>query len=246
MVEQGDSVVAITKCRQALELDPDYLPARVLLGEIYLADDDFDGAIEALEAAFLMEPDYPGLRLRLAEAWTGQGRYDEARQALEFEAERCPNDPEVLMALGTCLYELGDSEQADSCFRDVIKSDGHSEPAHLYRGLCAFREDRDQEGIDHCLQALEQRPNDVSILHKLVLAYVKLGQIGHARRMNARLQRVHPDHPLARFLRKRLGWMVLIRCLKGVASPIAWVRALPSPLRRWIKSDLSPQSPACG
>jgi tetratricopeptide (TPR) repeat protein len=247
MVEQGDAAGATTKCLQALELDPDYLPARVLLGEIHLADDLFSEAVDALEAAFLMDPDYPGLRLRLAEAWMGQGRHEEARQALDYEANRFPNDAEVRMALGTCLYEMGDTDRADVCFREVLESNGESEPAHLYRGLCAFRQERDQEGIEHCLQALDQRGDDVPTMYKLVLAYVKLGQFSQARQMNARLQHAEPDHPLARSLRKGLGWMLLVRCLKGVASPVHnWIRALPLPLRRWVRADVSHRTPACG
>jgi Flp pilus assembly protein TadD len=78
----GDYEAAITRCRHTIDLDPEYLPARRLLGASYLRVDRAREALAALEGAAAIGDADPVVLSWLAHAKGVTGARDEARRLL--------------------------------------------------------------------------------------------------------------------------------------------------------------------
>lgn len=63
---RGQWAAAEDKCRQALELDPDDLMGREMLGDLLAEKGSLDGALEAYRAAFEKQPEKAALEQKLA------------------------------------------------------------------------------------------------------------------------------------------------------------------------------------
>ena len=79
----GEFGQAVSLLRQASELDPDYLPARLRLGEILLKDNQLNEAIAVYEATQAREPGEPYSMLGLARCDMDRELWSAACQKLE-------------------------------------------------------------------------------------------------------------------------------------------------------------------
>ena len=91
---KGQIALAEKAYRQALALDPDFMPAYYALAEMYLRDNRADKAIAQYEAALAKNPRQAGLHTILATIYDQQGQPDKSeqhyRQALEIAPEFAP------------------------------------------------------------------------------------------------------------------------------------------------------------
>ncbi len=79
--------------RQALDIDPDFLPAHINLALLCLTTNDFAGAIDHSERVLRLQPDLPASQMCMAMALRGQGHLDEAVRRFQRVVELAPNDP---------------------------------------------------------------------------------------------------------------------------------------------------------
>jgi len=79
----GEANQAVSLLRRTIELAPDYLPARLRLGEILLKNGRLKDAIAVFDAVQAKEPDEPYSLLGLARCDMDQELWTEARQKLE-------------------------------------------------------------------------------------------------------------------------------------------------------------------
>jgi len=97
----------------ALQENPDCLPAHVNLTFWYTSHKDFARAIHHGERAVEIAPDgIPG-RKNLAYAYINQGKQREAIHVLRPLAEHKVEDPDVWRALADCFEALGDTNNAE-------------------------------------------------------------------------------------------------------------------------------------
>ena len=81
---------------QALEIDPNFVPALINLGIANLATGDNAGAIAYAERALKLDPNLVNCHICIASALRAQGHFDEALRHLQQANEIQPNDPAVL------------------------------------------------------------------------------------------------------------------------------------------------------
>ena len=98
---------ARNKAQEALALDPEFAPARILLGKIYIEQGHYKPGSEQLEAVRAKHPENPEVVYLLAVAWEKQGRLEEAlagyqkAHALQRENLSCVTAAgEVMVAMG--------------------------------------------------------------------------------------------------------------------------------------------------
>jgi tetratricopeptide (TPR) repeat protein len=78
---KGDHVLAIERCRRAIEIEPDLIDAHQQLGMSALALGRLAEAVAALEAAAALNPHDKTIQNRLGVAYVRSGRPDDARTA---------------------------------------------------------------------------------------------------------------------------------------------------------------------
>jgi len=110
--------------REALELDPDYPPARYGLGRVFTETGFTDGAEEEFLRAIAVDSAYGEAYLGLGNLYYRLGRAEESerriRKAVRHGAGR---SPETLYLLGLFAERRGDREEAESRYRDALETD---------------------------------------------------------------------------------------------------------------------------
>ena len=82
-IKLGQVNEALELCEQAVEKDPNYYEARLLLGGLYSTLKVYDKAIEQYEAILSKKPNHPDASLYLAAVYSEQKKYDKAIKIFE-------------------------------------------------------------------------------------------------------------------------------------------------------------------
>jgi predicted Zn-dependent protease len=108
----GDLAGAREALEASLKLLPAQLPARILLGEVYLGLKDVKAAEDQFEAAMLLQPNSLDAQLGSAKAQIEQGSFTEALQQLQPLVQSQPNNAAVFDLLAQCYTGLGKASEA--------------------------------------------------------------------------------------------------------------------------------------
>jgi tetratricopeptide (TPR) repeat protein len=194
LVEMDDLFGAATKFRQALDLEPEAIRPKVMLGLICSQQGDLEAAIRYMEAALAEDQHYPNLRSQLGEVELRRGNLYVALRHLSLAVEDDPDDGMARMALGNCLLQLGRPDEAVQHFTRMIELEPDLAGPHHNLAVCRFLQGEFEEGIAHCLEALRIEPENVLVLHKLTLAYLHLGRWREAAEARNRGLALDPEH----------------------------------------------------
>ncbi len=118
---------AITESQQALQLNPNYPQAHLLLGKIYLIQGKKPEAIQEIHQALALDPNFRDGYISLAQIYLADKSYDQAEASLLKLVELNPNDAAAHTLLGNFYLERKDPGKAISEFNKVIQlnpSDG--------------------------------------------------------------------------------------------------------------------------
>ena len=200
---------------RSLALRPDYLPARVRLGQAYLELGRTDEAVPLFEAA-LAEPGLRGAALfGLGRAALARGDAAKAVEHLEAALAESPDASRVHYPLAMAYRSLGNTEQA----RAHLARRGDGDPRLVdplvddlaglltgtrtlyYRGIEALREGHYEVTVSAFTEALAREPGNVNARVTLARARFLAGDREGARgELDDALTR-DPDHALGLFLR---------------------------------------------
>jgi tetratricopeptide (TPR) repeat protein len=103
---RGKHQEAVMRFRQALVLQPDFGPARLLLGSSLLALHKNPEAVQELQRAVRLMPEQPEAYLQLARAYEASQNWLAATVELQKLVELAPENAEYSYQLGTALAKL--------------------------------------------------------------------------------------------------------------------------------------------
>jgi tetratricopeptide (TPR) repeat protein len=104
--QRGDHAKAVTRFRQALALQPNYGPSRLLLGSSLLALGKNAEAVHELKRAITLMPEQPQAHLQLARAYEASDNWMPAVQELQKLVQLAPQEPEYSYQLGKAWTKL--------------------------------------------------------------------------------------------------------------------------------------------
>jgi predicted Zn-dependent protease len=110
--EQGSLEAAGKLMNRALEANPFYASAASELGEIYLAQERKNSALEAFRVAASLIPDNPDYQRQVIEVLMEAGSFDEASQECVEYLKRYPRASEFYGMLAKILASQGKQKQA--------------------------------------------------------------------------------------------------------------------------------------
>ena len=138
---------AVQRFREALALQPDYGPSRLLLGASLLALGKNAEAVRELERAVKLMPEQPQAHLELAKAYEASENWLSAAQQLQKLVEMAPHDPEYAFQMGKVWMRL-----SGWSYQRITRIDAKS--ARLQQGL--GQEYLAQEKYDLALEAFQR------------------------------------------------------------------------------------------
>jgi len=104
--QRGNHQEAVARFRQAILLQPDYGPTRLLLGSSLLALGKNEAATRELKRAVTLMPDQLEAHLQLAKAYEATGNWIGAVQELQKSVDLAPQNAEYSYQLGKALSKL--------------------------------------------------------------------------------------------------------------------------------------------
>src|ERR1051325_3620696 len=155
-----DPQAAITALQHAIELNPNHVEARTLLGWIESeVRGDFDAAIKQYQKVVELRPASAEAYNNLAVAEKRKGDFDKAAEAFEKALERKPDYAAALSNRGWILAEKNQWPEARRDFERALKINPSDDGA-LYGLSQALRAERDYAGAQQTMQRLLSRsPN---------------------------------------------------------------------------------------
>jgi tetratricopeptide (TPR) repeat protein len=164
--------------------------AHLLRGQNYLADSDFQHAVESLEAAAKLSDDLPRLHFSLGVAYLRAGRNQEAIRAFERELLRLPRDYWTLYYLAFLHDAEGQLDAARERARLALALQPGSADAGALLGKVLLKQGKAAEAVPLLETAVGQNPNDANLRFQLGRAYQQSGRRQDAAREFAEAQRL--------------------------------------------------------
>ncbi|MBN1484502.1 MAG: tetratricopeptide repeat protein [Chloroflexia bacterium] len=167
--EKAPSELAIDELKQALEKHPQWYPALYLRGEIYLADQEFDHAVNAFRTAKERDSSRLEAYLGLAEALRQQAKslddgqpdeaakkFAEARATYQELIDKEINSARGHFGLGEIAEETGDIELARQEFQKAVDSNPNYAQAYLRLGQVDMKLGDQEKALDNFALAIDK------------------------------------------------------------------------------------------
>ena len=153
---------AILEIKRAIDIDPNHIEARTLLGYVELeVRGDVDAAIKEYDKVIELRPELPEAYSNLAVAQKKKGELDKAIASLNKALERKPEFASALTTRGGIYLEQAKWSEARRDFEAALKLNPRDDGA-LYGLAESLREARDYAGAQRALsQLLSRSPNFV-------------------------------------------------------------------------------------
>jgi eukaryotic-like serine/threonine-protein kinase len=138
----------------ALELDGQFLAARVSLGLIRLAQGDRKAARQEIDAVLALDPANADAHRAQGDLFTAEGKTDAAEAAYRKAAELRPGDLDVHSQLGRLYLRLGRYGEAEAAYRRIIALDPAEYSSYKNLANVYYRQGRYAEAVRSLQQAL--------------------------------------------------------------------------------------------
>ena len=123
------------------------------------------------------------LKLAYAKWMASSGNLPEAQECYEAVLEQDPDNAEALLGLAKIEAESGQMAAATKRFERVAEVAPNSIEGLTARGEFALMQGRVDEAADLLAMAVQQRPQDSGLKHRLAIARGRQGRIEEARRL---------------------------------------------------------------
>jgi len=162
LMQRGDLRAAMIQLRNAVQLDPDNLSYRRVLGEVYLRLGDAPSAAKELSRAQDRRPD-DRAEVMLGEALLMQGKAEEVLDAVEISAAEPELRRQEAMLRGSALYQLGRLDDAAAMF-GAAAADGFHAPAELGLARIDLSRRQGEAAQARVDKVLAEQPDNVEAL----------------------------------------------------------------------------------
>ena len=146
---------AMTKVRRVLAEDSGILEAHFILGNLFVKQEEWDGAIGAYREALSLDPEYKSAILGLADAYRLADRLDEAAAGYRRLLELDPNDNQAFYHLAEIHAAREEYEAALEVLAGLEATGEERAPAHNLKGECLLSLGRLDEAEAEFRLALE-------------------------------------------------------------------------------------------
>ncbi len=212
-LQYHDPAAAAESFTRAVEIDPDYAPARLHFGEALIALGEPALARGQLEAAASLDPASATPVLRLGQLALGDGDQETARALLERALELDSSDGRIHVALSQVLLALGETELASKyaeAGRRTLKKPTVSDPRGAVSvpvtgswglarsGRSLMTEGRVEEAVPVLQESVRLHPDRFAARLNLGLALMTLQRPAEAEEHLRHAVWLNPAHATAR------------------------------------------------
>jgi len=189
---------AIEHYREAIEISPLYMDARVNVAAALMTTGRTEEAMQHYRAAMRLSPGEALIPMNLAVALMGEGRLEEAATLFRQVLERQPDDPSAHGALGVVLARLGKHDEAILHFRRSVAANPDDAETRVNLGTALLKQEAWQEARAQLSKAVRLDPANVSARKNLGVLLARQGRLLEAKTHLEEAVRLAPDDEGAR------------------------------------------------
>ena len=201
----GDFEPAFKYINDALRIDDKHRDAYVLKGSIYKTIDNLDIALSSYQTAIQIDPDYFLGHLEIGYLYSDMR---EPKLALEYYENAAELDPESLNAwygVAMSYQELGDFEEAQSAYRELLNVNPNFYIAYMNQGVIHHEYLNDLDSaVYYYNKAIDVEPEAVRAWHNLGAAYLDQGREVDAARAFNEVLGLNPDYEPTLILKEQI------------------------------------------
>lgn len=212
--DEGELEEAFRHSRRALELAPDDVNYRYVVGAQRLRLDRLEEAVDDLEAVTEARPWHQGAHYNLGQALMRLGRQEEAERYLEAAdsldsmqreierlqsiAENNPDEPEQWRTLGDELHRAGRLEEAKNAFGLALYLQPDNPTLRNRFAMLSAELEEYEAAVEQYRTLLRQHPTYVEGWFNLGVVYAWKGEPQQAEQAWERVLQQAPDHQQAK------------------------------------------------
>lgn len=194
---QGLLAESIINLKNSLQQSPSYTPARILLGQIYVEQEDYISANKELTIALSDNGDWRKILPLLIQSKIQLSQLKQAVELIESYPFTRELDLVVVRARLAMLQEL--FEQADASVEQVLQHKPNHQPALLLKAELLSKQNKDALAIKQLEQVLQQAPDNTQALLLLAQSQQNLQQLDSALQSYDKILAQQPENTLALF-----------------------------------------------
>jgi tetratricopeptide (TPR) repeat protein len=197
--ERDDHSLAITRFREAIQLQPDYGPSRLLLGSSLLATGKRQEALSELRRAARLMPQESAVHLELAKAYESSGNWLDAVPERQKLGSVAPDNAEYSYRLGKDLAEL-----SAWCLQKIRRTNPDSARLHQALGQEYALQGKYEQALAAYEQAARSDPKMPELHLGLALMLLRLNRFDEALQQVEIELRLVPESKLAADTKARI------------------------------------------
>ncbi len=160
---QGEQEQAKEKVAKALELKPDFLPARNFLYGLFLEAKDYDGAIQAIKGALRANDQDTANLISLGDVYILKGDYVQAQNTFQRVVNLDPQKPQGYFRLGLLKRQQKQPDQAMKYFDQALARDANFLPALQQEAAIYLGQKQLDKAVEVVRQHLAKTPKNPQI-----------------------------------------------------------------------------------
>lgn len=177
---QGRLASAEKHFRQAIELDPKFVPAHYYLARLLYTRNRFDEAIAESKATIALSPEFVRAYENLGLSYEGK---DDSKQAEQWYREAARRNSDTsnktewpLLDLATLLVKQDRLNEAHPFLEQAIEINPNNPQAHLQMGILLEKSGASQRSLEELRSAIRLDKNLSSALYRAARVCQKLGR----------------------------------------------------------------------
>jgi len=170
----GNPQMALQQLRSVLTFDAENIPARIMMGVVYLHDKKYDSAIDSAKDVLRSHPDSIAARHLLSSAYLAGGRYEEASGQLSEVARLSPNSPMGLISQALLALSQGQFAEAEQLAERIIDEAPEEATGYNLLGVAQLEQQNWQGAVENFRRALELRLDFLAPRKNLVRLYLRI------------------------------------------------------------------------
>jgi len=169
LVKSGQYEKAVAVAREAIDREPDFARARVLLGWALFRSGQVEEGLREIQEVIEEDPRNPSAHRHLGLALTELGRMEQAVRSFELCVACGPGDQDGWKGLGHALFELGNVDRSRTAYEQAVELDPGDADAHESLAVVLMRQGQAVLAMKHLARVCEISPKDVDT--RLFLAF---------------------------------------------------------------------------
>lgn len=172
--ENGEPDVAVTWLRRAIAMNPQFLPALMELGSVYLSLKKYKEAIEALNTAVGFDPEQAYALATLGDVYLQQQDLESALHYYDKAVSIKFDDPELWIKKGDIHKFLKSYQQASSAYQKAINANPEHVNAWVRNGSVMLLLNDEGTALEYLNTALALEPKNAEVAHQRGLIFYSL------------------------------------------------------------------------